>query len=414
MQLFLQLLSSLAPTAPQQQTRPQQPSQQQQQQRKPLVLSLKIAGVHWWYNSTSHASELTAGYYNTDSRDGYSPILELCERHNVNLTITCVEMCDAQHPSYALCGPEGLLRQIRAMAAQRQVTLSGENALPIFTASGIDATALDRVVTNVRACPVTSLRSCSSWPGPGPSNAGGSGSSYGQQQQYGGSGGGWNTHQQQQHYQQHHQQQPLSLHSMATGGISSAYVDSIQRQHSGGWPPTPHQQQQQRLLQQQHHQQQLLWYGADRMGGHQHTGRHITSNSRNFSELGTLLQVYGSSGGSSGGSGGGCTLPAGAGGPISGVYCGGFWQRSSDSSILGGGRSSSPNADGSNGGLQQQRRLGDKGVTGGGGGNGSSSEDQLLPAMRAFTFLRLGPEILQPECHTSWMCFMHRMLNERA
>ncbi|WIA31402.1 hypothetical protein OEZ86_002301 [Tetradesmus obliquus] len=115
----------------QQQQQQQQPRRRQQQQR--LVLTLKIAGVHWWYNSTSHASELTAGYYNTDSRDGYSPILQLCEKHAVNLTLTCVEMCDAQHPSYALCGPEGLLRQIRAMAAKQQVTLSGENALPIFT-----------------------------------------------------------------------------------------------------------------------------------------------------------------------------------------------------------------------------------------------------------------------------------------
>eukprot|EP00775_Hariotina_reticulata_P007368 gene7368-7578_t len=122
--------------------------QEPRQDSSPLAQAQAIAGVHWWYNSTSHASELTAGYYNTHTRDGYSPILEMCEKYGVNLTLTCVEMCDAQHPSYALCGPEGLLRQIRLMAAKRQVSLSGENALPIFTVGGVDAVALDRVVTN--------------------------------------------------------------------------------------------------------------------------------------------------------------------------------------------------------------------------------------------------------------------------
>jgi hypothetical protein len=416
------------------------------QQRRPLVLSLKIAGVHWWYNSTSHASELTAGYYNTDSRDGYSPILELCERYNVNLTITCVEMCDAQHPSYALCGPEGLLRQIRAMAAHRKVTLSGENALPIFTPNGIDATALDRVVSNVRACRMASLRSCSSWPGPGPSSNAGAGSSRG------GSGGGYGQHYQQQQQQQqqqfqpnnHHQQQqysggwgsvsqtqqPSMLASL--GGMSSSGygLDSIQRQSSGsgGWPPQQppqHQQQQQRLLQQQHQQQQQLWYGDDRVGGNQHTRSHITSNSRNFSELGTLLQVYGSGGsGSAGTPGSGVAVGGGLG---AGAFAGGFWQqRSSDGSgqLGNGGRSSSPGVDSSGSGQQQhhpqhqqQRRLGQgkAGAAGGGSSSGGGSgQSELLPAMRAFTFLRLGPEILQSECHTSWMRFMHRMLNERA
>jgi hypothetical protein len=430
------------------------------QQRKPLVLSLKIAGVHWWYNSTSHASELTAGYYNTDSRDGYSPILELCERYAVNLTITCVEMCDAQHPSYALCGPEGLLRQIRAMAAHRNVTLSGENALPIFTASGIDATALDRVVSNVRACRMASLRSCSSWPGPGFSMASSAGSNGGyrqQHQQY------HYQHSQQQQQQQkslgwgQQQQQPQRLqhmsHTMSTGGLGAAYADIIQRQHSGGWPP-PYQQsqqqqqhqqqqqqqqlqqqqlqqqqlqqqqlQQQRLLQQQHHQQQLLWYGADRMGGHQHTGSHITSNSRNFSELGTLLQVYGS-----GGSITSSTTPPPAAAAAGGLGAGGggLWQRASDSSIICGlsspnGSSGGGNASSSSmGGLQQQpqqqqQRRWPSGVkAAGGSSSGGSGDSEVLPAMRAFTFLRLGPEILQPECHTSWMRFMHRMLNERA
>lgn len=78
-----------------------------------VEVSLKIAGVHWWYNSRSHAAELTAGYYNTEAHDGYAGILELCAQHGLVATLTCVEMCDGQHPPEALCGPEGLLRQVQ-------------------------------------------------------------------------------------------------------------------------------------------------------------------------------------------------------------------------------------------------------------------------------------------------------------
>ena len=77
-----------------------------------VEVSLKIAGVHWWYNSRSHAAEMTAGYYNTEVHDGYAGILEMCAQHGMVVTLTCVEMCDAQHPPEAVCGPEGLLRQV--------------------------------------------------------------------------------------------------------------------------------------------------------------------------------------------------------------------------------------------------------------------------------------------------------------
>jgi hypothetical protein len=89
--------------------------------RRPVGLALKVAGVHWWYRSASHAAELTAGYYNAGGRDGYRGIVEMCARHRASLTLTCVEMCDQQHPSSALCGPEGLLRQVRAVADELKV-----------------------------------------------------------------------------------------------------------------------------------------------------------------------------------------------------------------------------------------------------------------------------------------------------
>ncbi|GIL55423.1 hypothetical protein Vafri_10981 [Volvox africanus] len=120
-----------------------------------LHLAIKIAGIHWWYRSRSHAAELTAGYYNVAGRDGYAAIVDLCARHRANLVLTCVEMCDSQHPAQAQCGPEGLLRQLRQLAARAGVTLSGENALPIFSSGGVDTEALDRIVQNMRPWPLS-------------------------------------------------------------------------------------------------------------------------------------------------------------------------------------------------------------------------------------------------------------------
>ena len=42
----------------------------------------------------------------------YNSIAEAAAEAGVALTLTCVEMCDSQHPPEALCGPEGLLRQV--------------------------------------------------------------------------------------------------------------------------------------------------------------------------------------------------------------------------------------------------------------------------------------------------------------
>lgn len=76
-----------------------------------------MAGVHWWYRTRAHAAELTAGYFNAGERDGYRDIIDLCAKYDATFTLTCVEMCDAQHPPEALCSPEGLLRQVAPAAA---------------------------------------------------------------------------------------------------------------------------------------------------------------------------------------------------------------------------------------------------------------------------------------------------------
>jgi hypothetical protein len=39
----------------------------------PLGVSIagKIAGIHWWYATDSHAAEVTSGYVNTDNQNAY-------------------------------------------------------------------------------------------------------------------------------------------------------------------------------------------------------------------------------------------------------------------------------------------------------------------------------------------------------
>jgi hypothetical protein len=39
---------------------------------------------------------------------------------------------------------------------------------------------------------------------------------------------------------------------------------------------------------------------------------------------------------------------------------------------------------------------------------------ESLPALHSFTFLRLGPELLQPSHQTPWLRFMLRMQHEHA
>lgn len=115
-------------------------------------ISIKIAGIHWWYMTQSHAAEMTAGYYNTKEHCGYTDIINLCSRYNANLILTCVEMCDEQHPEYARCSPRRLLHQIQEIASKLNVRLSGENALPIFygISGGIDVKGLSRIVRNTK------------------------------------------------------------------------------------------------------------------------------------------------------------------------------------------------------------------------------------------------------------------------
>ncbi|XP_059275819.1 beta-amylase 3, chloroplastic-like [Lycium ferocissimum] len=92
-------------------------------------LSGKVAGIHWHYNTRSHAAELTAGYYNTRNRDGYLLIARMLAKHRVILNFTCMEMRDGEQPQSANCSPEGLVQQVKNATRIAEVELAGENDL---------------------------------------------------------------------------------------------------------------------------------------------------------------------------------------------------------------------------------------------------------------------------------------------
>ena len=94
-----------------------------------VQLGLKLAGVHWYYRTASHAAELTGGYYNTRFRDGYGPIMTMLKKHNVAVNFTAVEMRDCETPANAYCSPEKLFTQLKLASSKLGMPLAGENAL---------------------------------------------------------------------------------------------------------------------------------------------------------------------------------------------------------------------------------------------------------------------------------------------
>ena len=97
----------------------------------------KIAGIHWWYNTASHAPELTAGYYHTRNHNGYRDIAKMMKSVNAEFLFTCLEMYDSDLHNCG-CSPEGLVSLTRSAAWSEGVHYSGENALPTGSTRGYD------------------------------------------------------------------------------------------------------------------------------------------------------------------------------------------------------------------------------------------------------------------------------------
>lgn len=102
----------------------------------------KVAGIHWHYGTKSHPSELTAGYYNTATRDGYLPIARVFGRYGFTLCCPCFEKRDSEERELSPeSRPEKLLEQILSAARLCDVAVEAENS-----ASDLDDTSFQQVV----------------------------------------------------------------------------------------------------------------------------------------------------------------------------------------------------------------------------------------------------------------------------
>lgn len=103
-----------------------------------IQLVVKIPAVYWWYKTTSHAAELTSGYYNPTNQDGYSQIFEVLKRHLVVMKFVCPGM---QLPCHeiddASADPEALSWQVLNSAWDKGLAVAGQNAVPSYEREGL-------------------------------------------------------------------------------------------------------------------------------------------------------------------------------------------------------------------------------------------------------------------------------------
>ncbi|KAJ9152398.1 hypothetical protein P3X46_025967 [Hevea brasiliensis] len=98
---------------------------------------VNIPAVYWWYNTTSHAAEITAGYYNPTNHDGYSPVFEVLKKHSVTMKFICSGLhTSGNENDEALADPEGLSWQVLNSAWDRGLTVAGVNALSCYDREG--------------------------------------------------------------------------------------------------------------------------------------------------------------------------------------------------------------------------------------------------------------------------------------
>ncbi|KAL6175266.1 hypothetical protein ACLB2K_051908 [Fragaria x ananassa] len=104
--------------------------------------SAKVAGFHWHYLTQSHPSELTAGYYNTSTRDGYLPIARMFARYGFSLCCPCFDLQDLDEKQMnPVSSPEGFLRQLLSAARVCDIPVEGEPS-----ASSLDDKSFQQVV----------------------------------------------------------------------------------------------------------------------------------------------------------------------------------------------------------------------------------------------------------------------------
>ncbi|KAH6808777.1 beta-amylase 3 [Perilla frutescens var. frutescens] len=101
----------------------------------PITLSGKIPLMHTWSKARSHPSEITAGFYNTASRDGYEAIAEMFSRHSCQLVLPGLDLSDDDQSAESWSSPESLVAQITSSCRKHNTNVSGQNSL-VSCASG--------------------------------------------------------------------------------------------------------------------------------------------------------------------------------------------------------------------------------------------------------------------------------------
>ncbi|KAE8693176.1 Beta-amylase 8 [Hibiscus syriacus] len=97
---------------------------------------VKIPAIYWWYKTSSHAAELTAGYYNPTNQDGYSPVFEVLKKHSVTMKFVCYGLQISYGNDEAFADPEGLSWQVLTSAWDRGLSVAGENTLSCYDREG--------------------------------------------------------------------------------------------------------------------------------------------------------------------------------------------------------------------------------------------------------------------------------------
>lgn len=102
-----------------------------------IKIVVKIPAVYWWYKTTSHAAELTAGYYNPCNQDGYALLFEVLKKHAVTMKFA-ISGFQASYPEIdeALADPEGLSWQVLNCGWDRGLSVAGQNAQPCYSRDG--------------------------------------------------------------------------------------------------------------------------------------------------------------------------------------------------------------------------------------------------------------------------------------
>eukprot|EP00262_Sarcandra_glabra_P014840 TRINITY_DN4431_c0_g1_i1.p1 TRINITY_DN4431_c0_g1~~TRINITY_DN4431_c0_g1_i1.p1 ORF type:complete len:542 (+),score=59.69 TRINITY_DN4431_c0_g1_i1:258-1883(+) len=95
----------------------------------PVTLSGKIPLMHPWYRTRSHPGELTAGFYNTDVRDGYDAIAETFARNScAMMVLPGMDLSDEHQLPGQQSSPDSLLLQIKRACEKHGVSVAGENS----------------------------------------------------------------------------------------------------------------------------------------------------------------------------------------------------------------------------------------------------------------------------------------------